>query len=263
VKSFVDKIVVIDGGSIDDTIFYLRNQDNVDLIISPWKDDFATQRNVYLSKVDVGDWVLVSDSDEWFPQETLREVRNLVEQGERENIYMFGFQCISITLKGDKISNKNIDNYWKGLLYKKLPGTRYISSLHETLVYGEGGQIIGYNLFKTSLYYLHVKQENVIWKRGVRNFFIGGGGLSLGNRNPSWVSFKDLLKKKTNITTWMEFHDYLVAGKIDEEIKKWMIEHRHEDGYDGASEVREVYKLYFRIYHPEEEPAELKNEPIK
>jgi hypothetical protein len=31
---------------------------------------------------------------------------------------------------------------------------------------------------------------------------------------------------------------------------------------DGLSEMRECYKTYFRIYHNEEEPAELKGKHI-
>jgi hypothetical protein len=45
----------------------------------------------------------------------------------------------------------------------------------------------------------------------------------------------------------------LIRGKIDERIKDWMYQYKDADGWDGASEHREVWKLYFQIYHPEEQ----------
>jgi hypothetical protein len=32
-----------------------------------------------------------------------------------------------------------------------------------------------------------------------------------------------------------------------------------KEAWDGSSEMREMYRTYFRILHPEEEPIEFKN----
>ena len=55
---------------------------------------------------------------------------------------------------------------------------------------------------------------------------------------------------------------YLVHGSVADELKAWMIKYRQESGWDGSSEQREFYKTYFWLYHPEEEPAELRGEHI-
>jgi len=126
VRQYVDKCIVIDGCSNDDTIVYLRNRGDVDLQIVPWRDNFSKQRNEYLKRVPEGSWVLVSDPDEWFPEETLKNLKMLAERGDKENKHMFGFQCIGMSLKGDEVVHKQLDNYWKGLFFKKFSDTKII-----------------------------------------------------------------------------------------------------------------------------------------
>ena len=41
-----------------------------------------------------------------------------------------------------------------------------------------------------------------------------------------------------------------------------MIKYRNIDEFDGCSEIREMYKTYYKIYHSEEEPEELRGEHI-
>jgi hypothetical protein len=114
----------------------------------------------------------------------------------------------------------------------------------------------------TEYLYEHIKQDNIIWHRGARNLFTGGGGPNLGASNPRWLQLRDICNT-LGITSWHEFDKYLIQGKVDQRIKDWMISVHDLDGFDGASEHREVYKLYFRIYHPEEEPLEIQKKYIK
>ena len=260
VREYVDDCIIVDGGSEDDTIIYLRNRGDVDLVIVPWHDNFSDQRNEYIKRVEDNSWVLVSDPDEWFLEETLKNLKMLAEKGDRENKHMFGFQCISVTMKGDVVAHKQLDNYWKGLFFKKFSDTKYINNPHETLVY-KGD--VGYSMERTPFRYFHIKQEGITWVRGVRNFFINGGGPNLGERQPLWKPFRVMVKEITGIESWDDFNYYLKCGNIDQRIKNWMIEHRKEIGYDGSSEIRENYKSYYRIYHPEEEPEELRGERIE
>jgi hypothetical protein len=53
-----------------------------------------------------------------------------------------------------------------------------------------------------------------------------------------------------------------MKGNIDQRVKDWMVKYHDVNKSDGDSEHREVYKTYFRIYHPEEEVAELKGKHI-
>lgn len=259
VLPYVDRAIIIDGGSIDDSIFYFRNwaqeEPKLEFYLHPWTDNFSAQRNNYLSRVEDNSWVLVSDPDEWFEDSVLQNLRQLVTAAEAHGKDMVGFQCRSVSLKGPKRVWQNLDQYHKRLLFKKYPGTTYAGNPHEHL------RNHPHNIMDTSLVYEHVKQENVIWHRGARNLFAGGGGPNLGTSNPRWIALRQLCSE-LGINSWHEFDRYLLRGNIDQRVKGWLISVHDINGFDGASEHRETYKLYFRIYHPEEEPAELRGKHI-
>jgi glycosyltransferase involved in cell wall biosynthesis len=259
VKPYVDRVVIVDGGSTDDTILTLRNYEGVELYIHPWEDNFPKQRTNYLNRAGENggtDWVLVSDPDELFSVEALENMRNEINHAGPYN--MLAFESNTVTMKGPKIVYHRHDKYWKALLFKWNPGIHYTGNPHETLVIDKGHRV------KNLPYrYYHIKQENMTWHRGCRNAWIGGGGPNLGAKQKLWLPFRELVKNKTGIEKWRDFDSYMVKGNIDPEIKAQLVEFRKETGYDGSSEWREFYKTYFRIYHPEEEPEELRGEHIE
>ena len=143
--------------------------------------------------------------------------------------------------------------------------------------------------------YRHKKMQGDVWLRAQRNFFIRGGGPNLGIEQPEWQPFRKLLEEiGLNPKTYHDYINYLKKGNIDQKLKNWFIWHMYEGeknkpkkyqqymlnnnlifasdetemwsvaekkfgfGYDGASEVKEGYKFYFRWLHPEEEPEELR-----
>lgn len=260
VKPYVDRIVVVDGGSVDDTILTLRNYDGVELYIHPWEDNFSKQRTNYLKHAgdDNGgtDWVLVSDPDELFSEEALENMRKEIDNAGPHN--MLAFESNSVSMMGPKVCHHSHDKYWKPLLFKWDQNIHYIGNPHETLIIDKGPRI------KNLQYrYYHIKQENMTWHRGARNAWIGGGGPNLGTKQKLWKPFRILVQSKTDIQTWADFDVYMIKGNIDDEIKKCICAFKNETGYDGASEWREFYKTYFRIYHPEEEPEEFKGVEIE
>lgn len=269
-RPFVDTITVVDGGSTDGSIPYMRNwsrQDSaVRMFIHPWKDDFPAQRNNYLRRVSEvaaeGDWLLVFDPDEYVEEIGLHP---FVEAAERHSCGRIGFRCRSVSLRGEDRVWHNEDHFWKNLLVKWSPALRYghhgEGPVHEDL-FGAGGEIrSGTVSWLPELVYEHRKQEDVIWMRGVRNYFCGGGGPNLGRSNPRWVEMRQIANG-LGIDTWARMNAYLLAGNIDERLKGWIVQYRQEHGWDGSSEQREWYKTYFRLYHPEEEPVDLRGEHI-
>ena len=62
VKGIVDEIIVLDTGSIDETVA-IAHQFKAKVRTFEWNDDFAAARNVSLDYA-TGDWILVLDADE-------------------------------------------------------------------------------------------------------------------------------------------------------------------------------------------------------
>ena len=267
VSPYVDKVVLIDGASSDDSIFWFRNLDSEDpdfhFFVHPWSNNFSKQRNNYLKRarevIGTDDfWCLISDSDEFFEHETLRNIYKVQDECERRGFNMASFQCRSITLKYSKRVWENLDDYWKGLFLKWHSDLHYYNNPHESISMPGGHRVL-----QTNLIYEHRKQENIIWKKGTRNMITGGGGPNLNDSNKLWVELKNIVREVYDEDLkWHSFHSEMLKGNIDQRVKDWMVKVRKESGWDGASEHRECYKYYFRILHPEEEPEELRDEYI-
>ena len=261
VKPYVDRVVVVDGGSTDDTILTLRNYEGVELYLHPWEDNFSKQRTNYLKHAgeDNGgtDWVLVSDPDELFSVEALENIRKEIENAGPYN--MLAFESNSVSMRGPKIINKSQDKYWKPLLFKWDKDIHYTGNPHETLMIDKGPRIR-----ELQYHYYHIKQDNMCWHRGYRNFHIGGGGPNLGDKNEHWKSYKEIITEiYGEVPSWHKFEPILIKGNIDKRIKEWLYKAKDVTGFDGASEVRESYKTYFRIFHPSEEPEEFRGTHIE
>lgn len=282
----VDTVTVVDGGSTDGTIPYLRNWSRVvprlRLFIHPWADDFPAQRNNYLRRVqeiaEPGDWLLAFDPDEYVVEPA--RLRGLVEAASKLGYGRVGFQCRSVSYRGPARVWENIDQFWKCLLICWVPGLSYFhhggGPVHEDLA-GAGAVLNSGTVSEVPLaLYEHRKQENIIWVRGARNYFCGGGGPNLHRRNPFWIELREWcaahlgIPFETGKAGWAKFHAYLLAGNVDPWLKDWMFRHRLDtwkeydwtENGDGSSEQREFYKTYYRLYHPEEEPDFARGEHI-
>lgn len=78
VAGFVDEMVVVDTGSVDDTAAIAASC-GASVHHLAWPGDFAPARNHALDLVR-GDWVLVLDADEWLRPEARSPLRALMEQ---------------------------------------------------------------------------------------------------------------------------------------------------------------------------------------
>jgi len=81
-----DEIIVVDTGSIDNTVELAHSLGAQVFTDYTWNDDFAEARNHALSKC-TGDWVLSIDADETLEAGGLEKIKTLVEKAESDELH--------------------------------------------------------------------------------------------------------------------------------------------------------------------------------
>ncbi len=91
----VDEIVVVDTGSIDNTVEIAREFTDKVFTDFPWIDDFAAARNHALSKC-TGDWVISIDADEVLETGGLEKIKKIIESATSDQLHF----SVLMTSKG-------------------------------------------------------------------------------------------------------------------------------------------------------------------
>jgi len=82
VNRLADEVIVVDTGSIDNTIDLAAGL-GARTYTFPWKDDFSAARNYSLSKA-TGNWVIWLDADDVISPADARKIRKLAEKAPRK-----------------------------------------------------------------------------------------------------------------------------------------------------------------------------------
>ncbi len=278
---FVDTAVVVDNGSIDGTREWLLSQPKVIPVFRAWNDSFVEGRNAYLRAIDryaeeAGEEVVicVADDDELYSDALLGGLRKITQSMYEEdiNVLRVRSQSVETDWKGD-VHWSRLDDWHKPLLLLWESGIRYVgigkSEVHEDLRIPSGRRETILPDQGGVYRYDHVKKHGEIWLRGIRNFFAGGGGPNLGELNPLWRPFRELIAGLSGVGNAADFVKYLQQGDVDQRVLDWFVEHRFLGTQfdptpamwprwpDGTSEVREGFLAFFLYLHPERMPLEL------
>jgi len=250
VRPYVDRCVLVYDDTVTEESKKWLKQWGCKLYYRKWDNHFSKQRNAYLEPINEGEWVLVSDPDELFCTELLKDLRKILTEAQKSGINILGINAHDITTELDGKVTRSVSDWFKQLLFQYEEGVRYVGCVHETLLPGVHGWRAA-NLDKR-YYYEHIKSMIEIKERGARNVFCGGGGNNVKDKNPMYVELHEIVKK-FNIKEWPGLRDILRNPEknwnLFHEIKGVAIKHRSDSGWDYENESRDLF-LWLKTIHP-------------
>ena len=118
-----DELVVVDTGSVDDTVAILH-QAGATVIQEAWRDDFAHARNVGLEHA-AGDWILVLDADEFISAELHAEIRGILNNPQ--------IGAATVQLRSH-LPHGHVHETALPRLFRNAPEIRFRFAIHEEVV---------------------------------------------------------------------------------------------------------------------------------
>jgi len=241
------------------------------LVTTTFRDHLPDYRNHYLAeakKLNITAWCAVSDPDELYCEELARDLKSLCEWAEQNNYNMLGVNCheqfeyFEWLDELDRLEKApesiRESNFYKTLIFKLSPNLMYhgigvTKNVHETW-YAPDVPWRRINLDR-KYYYTHKKSPLQIWRNAARNLFMSGGGNNVGEANKAWVELRRICDR-LGIFCWRDFEEYMKKGKVDESLKKWLIDALQVPPTNYGIETRETAKWYF-LLHPDEITPEI------
>lgn len=250
---FVDRVIIIDGGSQDGSVEWFNSEEckklNVECYVHPWVDNPPEQRNKYLRLID-GGWVLVLDCDELLELPALYKLKLIAKEAETNRFDGVAFRAhdIQVDRYGDVYDAKS--SYYNRLFFKADPQMRYFGHTHVGL------SRPNYRDFcmKTEYEYFHIKPWEDVFFRGCRNYWTTAACAQNTTNDPCWKEFKMLVRDR-GFEYFYKFAEYMKKGNIDQVFKDWFEKHKDDDN----TEARSWFVSYFVFLHPEENIDKISN----
>lgn len=136
IKSYVDEIVVVDGGSTDNTAA-IAEKAGARVFYRKWDNNFGAQRNFAIKKAK-GDWIFIIDADETGSLGLLRSLRKFSKSKEVDG-YAFTRKNY-INNKLDRIEKTKInlfkkDARYKAKIHEQPEGLKRVLIIHDEDIY--------------------------------------------------------------------------------------------------------------------------------
>lgn len=126
-RIFADEMIVVDTGSTDATVEIARTG-GAKVFHFDWINDFATAKNFALDQA-CGDWVVFTDADEYFTEESAPRVRPLIEEYDgREKFDGFIVHLVNIDMDTGELLGTHAQVQ---RIFRRAPSIRFVGSIHE------------------------------------------------------------------------------------------------------------------------------------
>jgi glycosyltransferase involved in cell wall biosynthesis len=260
VIDYVDRIVIVDGFSVDGTKEWLESYSpKIFVTQRRWDDSFANQYNEYLKHIGEG-WVLLCDDDELPSEALLKSLKDIIKNSNEGKVYSsVEFKChgMEIDKDGKVLLDPGPCEYYRLIFYLYQTNMKYLIDLHQSLV----GYKNGRSIRRQETYY-HLKTNEDMYRNACRNWWIAGVWLpnaTEGVKVAEWHELRDLvLKVYPDVKVFGDFNAVMVKGNMDKSVKDYLLKIKDipDDEKSGRllNELRSYYKYYFDILHPEERP---------
>ena len=128
----VDEIIVVDTGSTDSTVEVAQNF-GAKILHEPWQDDFSTPRNKALEAA-TGNWIVFLDSDEFFVNDTAKNLRTAIKNAKRNKFIGLFIKWINVDKDNDF---KLIEESSALRIFENVPNLHYVGKIHENVYVGD------------------------------------------------------------------------------------------------------------------------------
>jgi glycosyltransferase involved in cell wall biosynthesis len=260
VSPWVDRTVIVDGGSEDGTLEWLASQEAKDLKIEfkvskqyryAYGNHTPKERNQYLEMAGADGWILVTDTDEFLEEEACKNLRSLVERAEAQGIDGLMFRAHDLWSYEDGQVYDNLSSYYHhSMLFKAYPGMTYTGHTHSG-IHRPGCKN---RWAKTQYEYLHVKHERTMWRNDTYMWWTSAKVADNVTDTPEWLEFHELMRRHGHVD-WHEFNKEVTKGNLPQDIKNWFIAKKDSEN----PQERAWFVHYFIFMHPEENVGQLSN----
>lgn len=126
-RVFADEMIVVDTGSTDATVEIAR-MGGAQVFRFDWINDFAAAKNFALDQA-TGDWVVFTDADEYFTEESGPRVRPLIEEyDKKEKMDGFIVHLVNIDMDTGALMGTSAEVQ---RIFRRAPHIRFVGSIHE------------------------------------------------------------------------------------------------------------------------------------
>jgi len=257
-SKFVDRTIIVDGGSWDESIDWFNSQEckdlNVECYVHEWVDDPPGFRNFYMQRIDSG-WALVLDCDEYLELPALYKLKFLAKEAEDKGMTGVAFLAHDIQTDPDGGVYESESNYYNRLFFKADPQMKYVGHTHVALLRPNLPDIC----MKTKFKYYHIKPWADVFIRACRNYWTTSACAQNTIKNPEcWIEFKKITAD-AGFKYFYQFAEYMKKGNIASVFKKWFIDNKEDEN----SEARSWFVSYFMFLHPEENVDKISNRDVQ
>jgi len=176
-KDYVDEIIIVDTGSIDETEEIAKNL-GAKVLKFEWKNDFAAAKNFALDNAK-GDWIIFLDADEWFKDDTAKNLQSVIAKTTKSNYKAAACRIINYSSETEVMETGTTIR-----IFKNDSSIRFIRAIHEVLFDSNINKALP-GLYTDELSINHSGyMKEILEKKARRNKALLDKNYALGNATP-------------------------------------------------------------------------------